>query len=118
MSRTWARYSDGTWTEISTAPDGNNDAVNIVTLEQVLLLNLSESPFFANFGLPARQAVQQQLPPDFYVQRTQQYFSQFFASLIVASVSEILPGTNVPTPMYRINLTTVNGQPFSAAVPQ
>ncbi len=126
--RTWGRIfflnPDGTkakpqppgypyWQEVSTDPvTGSNDLVWLVTLCQVLLLNLGESPFYAQYGLPAQQSVIQQVWPDYYVARTQQLFAQYFASLIVSRV----PGAKAPT--YKINVTTNTGTKINTQVPQ
>lgn len=90
------------WVVVETAPDGDNSAVMLLTLIQTLKLNLNESPFWGNYGLPAHPAVVQQVFPDYYVFLTQQRFAPFFASLIVAK-------QNSPTPTYRINVTTKQG---------
>lgn len=90
------------WVVVESA-DGFDDNVWLTTLCQVLLLNLNESPFYADWGIPARQSVLQQVPPDFWVTFTQQRFSARFASLIVARV----PGPGDPT--YRINVITNQG---------
>lgn len=83
--------------------NGFDDNVWLTTLCQVLLLNLNESPFYSNFGIPAKQSVLQQVAPDFWVAFTQQNFSQYFASLIVTR--EV--GTREPT--YIINVITNQG---------
>lgn len=111
MMRTWGRVfpedgSDPYWVEVVTAPDGSNDAVWITTLAQVLLLNLGESPFFGDWGIPAQQSIVTQIFPDFYVSVTQQRFSPHFASLIVAKQ----PTTpEDPDPNYKINIVTSQG---------
>ena len=92
-----------TWVVVTTAPDGTNNAVFLTTLVQNLRLNLNESPFFANGGIPAKQAVISQTHPDYNVSLTQQRFAPLFASLIVAK----LPLT---TPTYRISVVTKQGQ--------
>lgn len=90
------------WVEVETDANGYSDNVWLTTLCQVLLLNINESPFYANWGIPARQSVLQQVPPDFWVTFTQQNFSPYFASLIVAREP-------VQTPTYRINVITQQG---------
>lgn len=90
------------WVVVETDENGFDDNVMLTTLCQVLLLNLNESPFYANYGIPAKQSVLQQVPPDFFVTLTQQNFSQYFASLIVAKEDD-------PTPTYRINIITQQG---------
>jgi hypothetical protein len=76
----------------------------------VLKLNLGESPFYANYGIPAKPSVVQQVQPDFYVSRTQTQFAAYFAALIVAKTA------NLP-PTYRINVTTNQGLKLNAEVP-
>lgn len=106
MARTYGRISnpDGSksWEVVQTSASGQNDLVWVTTLCQVLLLNLGESPFYANYGIPAKPSVVQQLFPDFYVSRTQQQFSQYFANLIIVKQ----PST---TPKYSVNVITNTG---------
>lgn len=112
--RTYGRVYDEfgvpTWIVVETDANGHNDYVWATTLVQVLKLNLGESPFYGNYGIPAHPSVVQQVFPDFYVARTQQQFSQFFASLIVAK-------QNLPTPTYQISITTNAGVKMAAQVP-
>lgn len=99
------------WVEVSSDPvTGDNSWIYVTTLCQALLLNLGEAPFDASSGLPAQQSVIQQIAPDFYVNRTQQQFAQYFASLIVAR------DPNQLTPTYNINVTLFNGASASATV--
>jgi hypothetical protein len=104
--RTYGRITneDGsrTWVEVTTDAAGNDDMVWVVTLAQTLQMNLGESPFFGNYGIPGQQSVIQQIFPDFYVSQTQSQFSQYFASLQIAKL-------NSPSPNYRINVTTHQG---------
>jgi hypothetical protein len=90
------------WVVIETAPNGDNTQVYLTWLCQCLLLNLGESPFYANWGIPAPQSVIQQIAPDTYVSLMQQRFAQFFASLIITRQSG-----NPPT--YKVNVTTIQG---------
>lgn len=114
--RTWGRPflqdgSRGQWTEVTTDPTtGLNDLVYVTTLAQVLLLNLGESPFFANYGIPAHQSVVTQVFPDFYVTYTQQQFAGYFANLIVSK-------RPLPSPTYNVNVTTHAGQKLNADIP-
>lgn len=112
--RTYGRIyaADGSyeWVEVNTAADGSNDMVWITTLIQCLLLILNESPFYANYGIPAYQSVMQQIFPDFYVFRTQQQFSSYFASLIISKETD-------PAPTYAVNVTTNAGVKISANIP-
>lgn len=112
--RTWGRVYDvngkPTWVKVETDSAGFNDEVMIVTLAQTLKLNLGESPFYANYGIPAHPSVVQQIAPDFYVQMTQQQYAQFFASLALAKTRE-----NPPT--YQMNIITQQGARINATVP-
>lgn len=113
--RTWGRVVDANgnltqWVQINTASDGSNDLVWAVTLIQNLKLNLNESPFYANYGLPAHQSIIQQIAPDFNVSLTQQRFSQYFANLVIVKV-------NVPTPTYNVTITTNQGVKITQQVP-
>jgi hypothetical protein len=96
---------------ITTDASGSNDYIWITTLCQVLLLNLGESPFFANYGLPAKPSIVQQVAPDYYVARTQQQFSQYFANLVIARDS------TAADPTYRVNVTTNQGTKVAVNVP-
>ncbi len=90
------------WIEVATDAQGFDDYVWITTLIQCLKLNLGESPFYANYGIPAKPSVVQQVHPDYYVARTQQQFAPRFASLIVSKLPLL-------TPTYKISVTTNQG---------
>jgi hypothetical protein len=98
------------WQEVTTDANGFNDWVWLTTLIQVFKLNLNESPFYANYGLPAKEAVVQQVFPDFYVARTQQQFAGYFASLTIAKQP-------LPTPTYNVAVTTHQGVKMAASIP-
>jgi hypothetical protein len=101
--RTYGRDSvTRQWAIVETNAQGFDDAVWITTLVQTLRLNLGESPFFANYGIPAHPSVVQQIFPDYYVAFTQQQYAPHFASLLVTKV----PG---PAPVYSISVTTEQG---------
>lgn len=114
--RIYARYTNDLgekkWEVVETAPDGGNDMVNLVWLVQVLLLYLGESPFYAQYGIPAKQSVATQQAPDFYVARTQAQFAPYFASLIITRIQG-----PPDTPTYVVNVTLNNGQHYSIGVP-
>lgn len=111
--RTWGRTYDSegapTWVVVETTADGFDDFVWLTTLIQTLQLNLGESPFYANYGIPAKPSVVQQVWPDFNVTLTQQLFSPHFAALIVSK-------ENSTTPTYKVNVTTHQGVRLSADV--
>ena len=98
------------WVEVTTDANGNNDLVYFTTLAQVLKLSLGESPFFANYGIPARQSVMQQVWPDFYVALTQQTFAPFFASLLLSK------SATAQVPTYTITAITHAGVPINTQV--
>lgn len=99
------------WRVVQTDDSGFNTDVFLTTLCQVLLLNLGESPFFANYGLPAQPTVVSQVQPDFYVSRTQSQFAQYFAALLVTKQQS-------DPPTYLINVTTTQGSKAVVEVPQ
>jgi hypothetical protein len=99
------------WVEVTTDANGFDDAVWITTLCQNFLLNLNESPFDANWGLPAQQSVLQQVQPDYYVAQIQRQFAQYFASLIISKVPD------VTTPTYNVAVTTNQGSKIIVQVP-
>ena len=104
--RTYGRYTDElgnkTWVVIETDANGYNDQVYLTTLAQCLKLNLGESPFFANYGIPQQQTIMTQVFPNFYVMQTQGQFINYFAALRIIAV----PG---PAPVYTIKATTHSG---------
>ena len=97
------------WVEIDSDANGNFEYGYATTLIQVLKLSLGESPFFANYGIPAQRSVMQQIFPDFYVTLTQQQFTPFFASLQVSK-------RQLPTPTYDVNIVTTQGTKLQAQV--
>lgn len=113
--RVWGRVTNEngtkTWVEVSTDANGNNDAVYITALAQVIKLNLGESPFFANYGIPQQVTIVTQVYPDYYVNQIVQQYSPFFASLSIART----PGSSPPS--YQANIVTHSGAIISAAIP-
>lgn len=105
------RNPDGSlsWVEIVSDANGNFEYGYATTLIQVLKLSLGESPFYANYGIPAQRSVIQQVFPDFYVTVTQQQFAPFFASLTITK-------ENSTTPTYDINVVTTYGTKINQQV--
>jgi hypothetical protein len=101
------------WVEVTTDANGFDDAVWLTTLIQVLKLNLQESPFFAQYGLPAVQSVMQQLAPDYYISITQQQFAPYFANL---QISRSISADGI-TPTYLCNVLTNQGAALLIEVP-
>ena len=116
--RTYGRVYDPitkaqTWVEISTDANGGNDYVYVTALAQTLKLNLNESPFYGNFGIPARTVVAQQLQPDYYISFIQNYYAPQFASLLIAKQAQSL-GNNKP--VYNISAMRNNGSLYQGTV--
>jgi len=115
--RTYGRTRDvltgkKTWWVVTTDAGGFNDSVYLTTLAQVCKLNLGESPFFGNYGIPAHPSVITQIYPSFYMIRTQQQFASFFASLLLveADVPQGDPTDDGrPIPAYNIQCLTNYG---------
>lgn len=107
--RTYGRTPAGTWVEVTTDPNGFNDAVFITTLIQNLKLELGESPVYGDFGIPSEQAVAQQVFPDYYVALTQQRFAGYFSSLVIGRTADD-PQT------YDVSLITNQGFTLSTEV--
>lgn len=101
----------GEWVVVQTAPNGDNSAVYLTNLIQVLKLNLQESPFYANYGIPAVQTLETQIYPDYYVQQVQSQFAQFFTTLLISKVP------NTTKPVYNITVVTKTGNTLSLQVP-
>lgn len=112
--RTYGRIYDElgrpTWVEVDTDANGYNDLVYLVTLAQCLYGQPNESPFFANYGIPAQESVLTQVYPDFYVARTQQQFAPQFASLLIARLPPTPATLKDPLiPTYRVSVVTHSG---------
>jgi hypothetical protein len=112
--RTYGRTRDvltgaKTWQVVTTDTNGFNDSVFLTTLAQVLKLNLGESPFFANYGIPAHPSVVAQIAPDFFMARTQQQFAGYFASLLLVRVTDAVDDDGRPAPAYNISILTNYG---------
>lgn len=108
--RTYGRLpTTNEWVEISSDTVNGDDFVWLTTLIQCLKLVLSESPFFANYGIPAQQSVIQQVFPDYYVAQTQSQFAAYFASLIIAKLAAI-------NPTYKVDVVTNVGTRLSEEI--
>lgn len=105
--RTWGRTynEDGSyqWVEVTTDENGFNDSVYLTTLVQALKLNLGESPFYANYGIPQYQTIVTQVFPDYYAAQTQTQFAPYFASLTITRVQGSFP------PVYNVNAVCHSG---------
>lgn len=102
--RSYGRDENGNWVEIT-----SDSYVWLATLAQTLRLTPGESPFYADYGIPGLSSVQNQIPPDAAVSRTQSQYSPYFASLTVLKL---------PTfePTYKINAVFQDGTIISNTV--
>lgn len=100
------------WVAVETDAAGYDDYVFLTALVQCLKLNLGESPFWGNYGIPARASVRQQLPPDYNVALTQRFFAPCFASLIISKRPETFP----PQPTYDVNIVRRAGSTMQTSV--
>ena len=102
--RTYGRV-DGKWVVVTGTLDDATD-VWVTTLIQTAKLGLGESPFYAQYGIPAQESIMTQVQPDYYVMNLQQQFSQYFASLIISK-------EDGNEPVYNIYVLTKKGQNLS-----
>jgi hypothetical protein len=100
------------WVVVETEPNGSNDYVYLTTLIQCLKLQTNESPFYANYGIPAQRSIMQQIAPDFDVMKTQAQFAPYFASLIISR----RPGSAGSPPTYLVNVMLNNGTKIATEV--
>lgn len=122
MLRTWGRTRDvltgkKTWVEVTTDEGGHDDMVWLTTLAQVCKLNLGESPFYADWGIPAEPSVVTQIYPDFYVQLTQQRFAPLFMSLLLQKLPDAVDERGAPAPYYHFEVVTTYGAYLAYDVP-
>ena len=112
--RVWGRVytspTQWTWEAAETDANGNDDLPSATWFVQCCKLSVGESPFFGDWGLPAQQAVIQQVFPDYYVSLMQQRFAPYFASLLVAKSSSA-------TPTYSVTIVTHQGVKLNASLP-
>ncbi|MCN3073292.1 hypothetical protein MLN10_17095 [Escherichia coli] len=63
--RTWGRVIDANgnkkWVAVESDANGDFSYGWLTTLIQTLKLGLGESPFYANYGIPAQQCIVQQI---------------------------------------------------------
>ena len=95
----------GQWVEVT-----ETSYIWLATLAQTLRLNLGESPFYANYGIPAQNSVHTQIPPDIAVNTAQVQYAPYFASLTITS-KQLAPNT-----IYNINAVFLNGTVLSTTV--
>lgn len=101
------------WVEVDTDEAGNNDAVWLTTLIQVLKLSYGESPVYGNYGIPAHTSVMNQILPDYYATLAQQQFAQYFVSLYLSRRTL----TDALMPTYDVSVTANPGSILMNPVP-
>lgn len=109
--RTYDSLGKATWVEVSTDANGFNDNVYLTALAQNLQLNLGESPFYANNGIPAQQTIITQVFPDYYAMQAQLQYAQYFASLTISRVAQSNP------PVYNVQAITHSGAILETNIP-
>jgi hypothetical protein len=120
--RTYGRTRDTltgvkTWQVITTDANGFNDMVWLTTLAQCCKLNLGESPFWADWGIPAQASVMTQTQPNYYMALMQQRFAPYFMSLLLSKFPDAFDSTGRPMPYYAITVITNWGAYLERVVP-
>lgn len=105
------------WVEVDTDENGFDDMVWLTTVIQTIKLNLGESPFYADYGIPAHASVVSQIAPDTYLSRIQQQYAPYFLSLIISKQPDALDERGIPSPSYLVSVITKYGAFLSAQVP-
>jgi len=101
--RTWGRVN-GQWVAVESDANGDFSYGWLTTLIQTLKLNLGESPFYPQAGIPAQQCIVTQIAPDYYVNLVQQQFSPYFSTLSVTK------DTSQLTPTYTVDVVFRSGE--------
>jgi hypothetical protein len=105
------------WVVVTTDANGFDDMVWATTVIQVIKLNLGESPFFANYGIPAHPSVVMQFAPDYYMNFTQQQFASHFLSLLISKQPDAVDEDGIPSPSYLVNIITQYGALLTEKIP-
>jgi hypothetical protein len=108
--RVYGRNPDtGQWMVVQTTAEGQDDYVYITAMIQCIKLSINESPFWADWGIPAQQSVVQQIFPDFYVTLIQQRYAPFFSRLQITKLQS-------STPTYNVEVVTNQGVALNMSV--
>jgi hypothetical protein len=105
------------WVEVQTEPSGLNDYVYVTALVQELKLNLGESPFWGDRGIPAKPSVVTQVAPDYYTMLMQQRYAPYFLALTIVRGVDKYAGRGMYRPEYRIDITTHYGVQLNLSIP-
>lgn len=112
--RTWGRIEDVNgekkWVAVESDADGDFSYGWLTTLIQTLKLGLGESPFYAQYGLPAQQCIVTQVYPDYYVQILQQQFAGYFSSLRISRADGTVKAT------YEVQVVFLNGVSYQGEI--
>lgn len=106
-----------TWVTVTTDANGFNDMVMLTTLAQCLKLNLGESPFWADWGIPAYTSIITQIHPDLYMALMQQRFSPYFMTLMLQKMLDVTDEAGRPAPYYAITVITNYGSTLETVAP-
>ena len=112
MLVTFGRDSTGQWYEVTTDANGFDDDVYLTTLAQVLTSDTDESPFYPEYGIPARDSVINRTHPDYFVDRTRAQFSPYFANISV--INQVDEQTNEP--VYYVDVLKQDGATQSITI--
>lgn len=121
--RTFGRVTDSAtgarwWVVVNPDAQGYQDQVYLTALVQCCKLNWGESPFFANWGIPAHPSVLRQVPPDYYMALLQQRFAPYFLALVISRVpSNAQTYQDALTPTYQIDVQLHSGAQISMTIP-
>lgn len=113
--RVWGRPKNpdgsyGPWMAVVTDINGDSSNCYLTALCQAIKLNLNESPFFANTGIPQVQTIATQVFPDLYLSQIQRQYAQYFASLTIVRAQ----GSNPP--QYNISAVCNSGAILNTTV--
>ncbi len=120
--RTYGRIQDvltgqKTWVTVTSDANGFNDMVMLTALAQCLKLNLGESPFWADWGIPAYASIITQIAPDLYLALMQQRFAPYFMTLMLQKMNNVFDEAGRPSPYYAITIVTNYGATLETTVP-
>lgn len=91
------------WVVIETDANGYNDNCYFTALCQAIKLNIGESPFSANTGIPQIQTIMTQVFPDYYMSQIQTQYAAYFASLVISRAPGSFP------PQYNVQAVAHSG---------
>lgn len=112
MLVTFGRDLSGQWFEVTTDSNGFDDDVQLTTLSQVLTSDIDESPFYPEYGIPARQSVINRTHPDYFIERTRTQFSRYFANISITKTTD----TQTNDPIYYVDVLKNDGSAQSMTI--